>query len=1098
MLPASRNALLRHLHRLAEPPAGGEPSDQELLQRFTVAGDEAAFAALVRRFGPMVLSLCRRRLANVQDAEDAFQATFLILARRAAAIRRRHTVGAWLFGVATRIIRRAHAEAARRPLEDRRLSRRAEPDPAAELTVRELRRVLDEELSALPERYRAPLVLCYLEGHTQEQAARRLGWTDGMLRGRLERGRAVLRARLLRRGLPASAVAVTAVLAPEVAAVAPALADQAVHAARAFAAGEGAKVSRVAAWAEAALPALTVGKLSVATLLVSLGLLAAGLGLTAAPARLPVLPPVPVAAPAEPAAGSAEQPRLDHLGDPLPPGAVARLGSLRLYVGEKWGDVVILSPDGKLVVATSRHGGHNRLWDAVTGKELPLTDELQRATILVGKDRLLAVNSNELGTTVRDLASGKELHRLPMDLRAASFRLASDGNTLMWYAGEGQGMERRALLRLYHLPTGKVTGPIDLKGGKNWVDYALSADGKTLVTLHGNHMVRVWDVASGQERLATQADWSKFSGPWVLSPDGRILAIAPTGQEKVQLWDTRNLQELPALPNQPAQPVNGLQFSPDGKLLAAYYPDARVDLWDVATGRHVRQIQGGKMRILSVAFQADGIVLVGTEFGAVVLWDAAAGKFRLAFGHASGIVALAFTPDGRTLITGAHVGDATIRRWDALTGREMGRWNGHKDYTYALALSPDGRQVASCGPDRTVRLWDVASGKELRQFESLRDYCNSPTFSPDGRLLAVAMGNVRLCDPATGRELGALGDPGAAIQGIAFSPDGRTLLTYGKPPDVFQLWDVISGKTLRQLHGPAGSANFFPDGSMVVGRNSEAGTLLLWQTASGRLLRTLSGPSKVGQNWPGPWHAAVSPDGRTIAAAYSAGDVRLWEVASAQERVRFQGHNGQVWRVAFSPDGSLLASAGIDRTGLVWDVRGQRSIDRQRDVPRDAAGLAALWADLASTDAHQAYRAYQLLLAAGDPAVSVLRANLRPAAAADPRQIARLVADLDHERFVVRDQATRELRALGPLAQPALNAALAANPPLELRRRLESLLESCDLAKSPRQLREVRAVEVLEHLGTPAARKLLEALAGGATEARLTQEAKAALRRVLP
>jgi WD40 repeat protein len=115
-----------------------------------------------------------------------------------------------------------------------------------------------------------------------------------------------------------------------------------------------------------------------------------------------------------------------------------------------------------------------------------------------------------------------------------------------------------------------VIGPIDLKADKNRVDYALSVDGKTLVTLHGNHVVHVWDGTTGQECRTSEADIFKFSGRWALSPDGLILAVAPLGQQKIQLWDTRTLQELPALPNQPAKEVNGLQFSPDGRLLAAH------------------------------------------------------------------------------------------------------------------------------------------------------------------------------------------------------------------------------------------------------------------------------------------------------------------------------------------------------------------------------------------------------------------------------------------------------------------------------------------------------------------------------------------------
>src|SRR5262249_50564641 len=162
--------------------------------RFVARHDEAAFAALMYRHGPMVLGVCRRVLRHAQDAEDACQATFLVLVRRAAAIRRRASVGPWLHRLAHPLAGQVRAQAARRRAE--RLDDVALPaDPAAELTWRELQVALDAELLRLPEKYRQPLVLCYLEGKTCDEAAQQLHWTLGALKGRLERGRALLGAR---------------------------------------------------------------------------------------------------------------------------------------------------------------------------------------------------------------------------------------------------------------------------------------------------------------------------------------------------------------------------------------------------------------------------------------------------------------------------------------------------------------------------------------------------------------------------------------------------------------------------------------------------------------------------------------------------------------------------------------------------------------------------------------------------------------------------------------------------------------------------------------------------------------------------------------
>jgi RNA polymerase sigma factor (sigma-70 family) len=200
--------LLRHIRRLAAVPAAAD-TDDALLERFARRRDEDAFAALVGRYGPLVLGVCRRVLGDRHEAEDAAQATFLVLARKAAAIGRPDTLAAWLHGTARRVaLKCRRAEARRRHRETRGFLAsvpRPQPDPLDELTARELLWILDEEVRRLPEVYRLPVLLCCLEGRSQEEAARYLGWTPGSLKGRLERGRARLHARLARRGLTLAA-----------------------------------------------------------------------------------------------------------------------------------------------------------------------------------------------------------------------------------------------------------------------------------------------------------------------------------------------------------------------------------------------------------------------------------------------------------------------------------------------------------------------------------------------------------------------------------------------------------------------------------------------------------------------------------------------------------------------------------------------------------------------------------------------------------------------------------------------------------------------------------------------------------------------------
>jgi RNA polymerase sigma factor (sigma-70 family) len=200
------NIVLRHIRDFAAAECINRLSDRELLERFALERDEAAFAALVRRHGPLVLGVCRRVLHNRHDAEDAFQATFLALARQAATAGRQALLGTWLYRVAYRTAMRLRSQSAARRQREDQVPPPSPSDPLAEVTGRELMTVLDEELHRLPERLRAPLVLCYLEGKTRDEAARELGWSLGTLKRRLEQGRATLRSRVTGRGISLTAL----------------------------------------------------------------------------------------------------------------------------------------------------------------------------------------------------------------------------------------------------------------------------------------------------------------------------------------------------------------------------------------------------------------------------------------------------------------------------------------------------------------------------------------------------------------------------------------------------------------------------------------------------------------------------------------------------------------------------------------------------------------------------------------------------------------------------------------------------------------------------------------------------------------------------
>jgi RNA polymerase sigma factor (sigma-70 family) len=281
--------VIHHLRRAVAREESGDVTDAQLLDAFVRRRDEAAFELLLWRHASMVLGVCRRQLHDHHEAEDALQATFMIFVRKAATISKRDSVGCWLHRVACRIALRARAQAARRPkstLSSDEVPAREGPD---EVLWRDLRPVLEEEVDRLPEKYRRPFILCYLEGNTNEQAAQQLGCPKGTVLSRLMRGRERLRIRLERRGVVLSGAMLACLLTSRAAVAAPstALVSAIIKAAIPFAAGKAAAglvSARTAAWTEGVLKAMFLTKMKItATVVLGLALLTTGAGLLTQP-----------------------------------------------------------------------------------------------------------------------------------------------------------------------------------------------------------------------------------------------------------------------------------------------------------------------------------------------------------------------------------------------------------------------------------------------------------------------------------------------------------------------------------------------------------------------------------------------------------------------------------------------------------------------------------------------------------------------------------------------------------------------------------------------------------------------------------------------
>jgi WD40 repeat protein len=797
-----------------------------------------------------------------------------------------------------------------------------------------------------------------------------------------------------------------------------------------------------------------------------------------------------------------QPPPKDLYGDPLPLGAIARLGTVQLrHAGVSPGRIPLaFSRDSKTLISASDGDRKIRVFDAATGKLTavrslePVAERYWPHLVLSSDGSTLAAQVAAQGIYVWKTGSTDAPQRIEAEpLGNFAIALSANGRLL---AIANHKFVGKPNIQIWDLTTGRTLWPAIPEKASQLV---FSGDAKRLAAIE-REAVKIYDVETGKELRRFAAVTRGWSDRHVaFSPDGKLLAIRLDAirlddeQSRVELWELETGKTRAVLSDQRAPVV----FSPDGKLLATLGPE-RIQLWDPAAGSEVRKKNAP--RGYAFVFAPDGKSLAFRWHAALGIWNLETDRVLTSQnGHTSDVARVVFSPDGKWLASEAD----SIRLWEVTAGKTVAQFPGIEYTDAILTFSPDSKTLLADPVPGTLRRWEVPAGRERTAFDASE--LGSPfrlRASTDSTMLLTLEHRpgarprlIRRWDLATGKELWR-GDEEALFP-EAVSHDGK----------------IRPAAALAALNAPAPTkfgfgqerpvVNFSADGRVlaVMLDTAHPGTvpdivrfappgLDVWDTVSGGSIRRLPvSPS---------CRLALSHSGRYLATA-GLDTLSVFDLADGKEILRrpaSEHYRSQYYgdpfatSLAFAPDGKTLATGLSDGAILIWGVFPDAS--RMPPDKMTTAELDRLWSDLAE-HASKGCIAQWKLAEASDAALPHLKSRLQPAAALDAKLVAQLIADLGSDRFAVRDKAFQELRRVGERLEPFLQKSLEQNPSLELRRRAEALLAA---NPNPEVLRRIRAIAVLEDIGTGGALDILEPLARGDASARETWEAQRAVARV--